>query len=227
MSSRPTVLLIEDEVQLVRMLRPSLEAEGYEVLVAHTGEAGLSLLQSSRVSAIILDLGLPDMDGKEVLRLARDATTAPFLVLSAREALEEKVAALDGGAEDYLTKPFAIQELMARLRVLVRSVRTPSDRSVVTVDGATFDFARRRAILAHGEVQLSARESEFLRLLVDRQGQVVTHREIVLAIWGDLARADAQFVRVLAGQVRQKVEDDPARPRLVRTVPGIGYQIGS
>jgi two-component system KDP operon response regulator KdpE len=220
-----TILIVEDEDQIVRVLRPTLQAEGYQVRVAETGAAAISQLREHRISAVILDLGLPDMDGKDVIRQTRGETTAPFLVLSARGQDSEKIAALDEGAEDYVAKPFSVGELMARLRVLLRSTRIPVERQVMRIGDVTFDFRRRRAHLRGAIVQLSGRENEFLRLLVERRGQVVTHREIILAIWGDLSRADAQFVRVLAGQVRQKVEEDPARPKLVQTVPGVGYQV--
>ncbi|HEX6859635.1 MAG TPA: response regulator transcription factor [Caulobacteraceae bacterium] len=223
MDNRPTILLVDDEEQILRVLRPTLEAEGYQVACVSTGKDALDQLRSAAIAAVVLDLGLPDLDGKEVIRRARIGSNAPILVLSARDDEDEKIAALDGGAQDYLSKPFSVGELLARLRVLLRPTR--STRQVFEVGEAKFDFRRRMAQLPEGEIRLSARESEFLRLLAERSGDVVSHREIIQAVWGDHQRADAQFVRVLAGQVRQKIEEDPALPRFVLTVPGIGYRI--
>jgi len=226
MSALIPILVVDDEVQILRVLRPTLETQGYAVTTATAGNAALQLLEQRAFAAIILDLGLPDCDGKEVIRQARDLTVAPILVLSARGAETEKIAALDGGADDYMPKPFAAGELLARLRVLLRP--SPMGNSVghFAVAGIEFDFRRRAARLHDRAVSLSGRETAFLRLLAERAGDVVTHREIILAVWGDLDRADAQFVRVLAGQVRHKIEDDPALPEILITVPGVGYQLG-
>jgi len=225
-TKKPAILVVEDEEQMLRVLRPTLEAQDYRVATVTTGEAALQALAGEPFSVMILDLGLPDMDGKEVIRRARAWTNLPIIVLSARDADTEKIAALDDGAEDYLAKPFSVGELLARVRVALRSADTAVNAQTLTVAGLEFDFRRRRAKLARGEVSLSGRETQFLRLLLERRGQVVTHREIILAVWGDLDRADAQFVRVLAGQVRHKVEENPSDPRLIVTVPGVGYQFG-
>jgi two-component system KDP operon response regulator KdpE len=224
--TKPEILVVDDEEQILRVLRPTLEAQDYRVSTATTGEAALEALADRTFAVMILDLGLPDMDGKEVIRRARTWTNLPIIVLSARDADAEKIAALDDGAEDYLAKPFSVGELLARVRVALRSGDAGSGRQSLTVAGLEFDFRRRRAKLARGEVSLSGREAQFLRLLLERPGQVVTHREIILGVWGDLDRADAQFVRVLAGQVRHKIEEDPSSPRLIVTVPGEGYQFG-
>jgi two-component system, OmpR family, KDP operon response regulator KdpE len=226
MPNRPLILVVEDEEQIVRVLRPTLEAQGWAMVHAATGAEAVEVLERERVAALMLDLGLPDMDGKEVIAAARSRTSAPILVLSARDLESEKIAALDAGAEDYVTKPFSAGELMARLRVMLRSTRSPVDLQSYSIDGLELDFNRRVARMPHGEVKLSAREAAFLRLLAERGGEVVSHREIIMTLWGDLSRADAQFVRVLAGQVRQKIEDDPSRPALLVTVPGLGYQLG-
>ena len=227
MRQKPAILVVDDEDQILRVLRPTLEAQDYRVATVTTGAAALQALAGESFSVMILDLGLPDMDGKEVIRRARAFTSLPIIVLSAREADTEKIAALDDGAEDYLAKPFSVGELLARVRVALRSADGLATAQTYSVGGLEFDFRRRRAKLKRGEVSLSGRETQFLRLLVERKGQVVTHREIILAVWGDLERADAQFVRVLAGQVRHKIEDDPADPQLIVTVPGVGYQFGN
>lgn len=224
MSETPAILVVDDEEQILRVLRPTLEGQGYGVHTVQSGKEALAALREGAFAAVVLDLGLPDLDGKEVIRRARSWSPAPILVLSARDTEEEKVAALDLGADDYLEKPFSAGELLARLRVLLRPARRVG-MTVFTSNGATFDFRRRLVRLASGEVRLSARESEFLRLLAERQGDVVSHKEIVSAIWGGHDRADAQFVRVLAGQVRQKIEEEPSAPRIVLTVPGVGYQL--
>lgn len=225
MKTSPAILVVDDEDQILRVLKPTLETQQYRVVTVTSGEAALRALAEDSFSVVVLDLGLPDMDGKEVIRRARAFTTVPIIVLSAREADTEKIAALDGGAEDYLAKPFSVGELLARIRVALRGVDA-GNLQTFAGGGLEFDFRRRRARLKRGEVSLSGRETQFLRLLVERKGQVVTHREIILAVWGDLERADAQFVRVLAGQVRHKIEDDPSDPRLIITVPGVGYQFG-
>jgi two-component system, OmpR family, KDP operon response regulator KdpE len=226
MPEGPVILVVDDEEQILRVLRPTLEAHGYVVETASNGAEALAILQRQRVSAIILDLGLPDMDGKEVIQRAGELTSAPVLVLSARDADSEKIAALDAGAEDYVGKPFSVGELLARVRVLLRSNRSPINGHTYTVGEAVFDFRSRTVNVDGHQVRLSARETTFLRLLAERNGEVVSHREIILAVWGDLHRADAQFVRVLAGQVRNKIEADPSAPALLVTVPGVGYQLG-
>jgi two-component system KDP operon response regulator KdpE len=224
--ARDTVLVVDDDAHIQRALGPTLSAEGYAVVVARTGADALAQMAATGFSVIILDLGLPDMDGKAVIQRALAISGAPIIVLSARASEDEKIAALDLGAEDYLQKPFSVGELLARLRVLMRSTRLPARERVVEIGDVTFDFHRRRASMPWGEARLSGKENEFLRLLCARRGDVLTHREIIRAIWGDASRADAQFVRVLVGQVRQKVEEDPSRPRLVLTVSGIGYELG-
>jgi two-component system, OmpR family, KDP operon response regulator KdpE len=226
MPDRPMILVVEDEEQILRVLRPTLEAQGYGVVHVATGGEAAAAMDQQRFSALIVDLGLPDMDGKDVIAEARRRNAGPIIVLSARDSETEKIAALDAGAEDYVSKPFSVGELLARLRVLLRSTRAPIDIQTWSMDGLELDFRRRTAALPSGEVKLSARETAFLRLLAERNGDVVSHREIILAVWGDPERADAQFVRVLAGQVRQKIEPDPASPSLVITVPGLGYQLG-
>ena len=226
MRQKPAILVVDDEDQILRVLRPTLEAQDYRVATVTTGAAALQALAGETFSVMILDLGLPDMDGKAVIRRARAFTSLPIIVLSAREADTEKIAALDDGAEDYLAKPFSVGELLARVRVALRSSAATAVQKNVVVGDVEFDFRRRLARVGEREVTLSGRESQFLRLLAERKGEVVSHREIILAVWGDLERADAQFVRVLAGQVRQKIEPDPARPTVLITVPGLGYQLG-
>jgi two-component system KDP operon response regulator KdpE len=225
-SETPAVLVVDDEDQILRVLKPTLESQGYRVTTALDGESAIDALRGGSYSAVILDLGLPDMDGKEVIQRARAFTAVPILVLSARHDESEKIAALDGGATDYLEKPFAAGELLARVRVALRSSSRQIPSDVCALEGIAVDFRRRVAHLPDRDIALSAREAQFLRVLMERRGDIVTHRDIILAVWGDLNRADAQFVRVLAGQVRNKIEPDPHRPRWVITVPGQGYTFG-
>jgi two-component system KDP operon response regulator KdpE len=226
LSDKPAILVVDDEDQILRVLKPTLEAQGYEVTTAVDGEAAIAALQSGSYSVMILDLGLPDLDGKEVIQRVRSWTSLPIIVLSARHEESEKIAALDDGATDYLEKPFAAGELLARVRVALRGSGRQITSDVCALDGISVDFRRRVAHLADRDVALSARETQFLRALMERRGEIIPHRDIILAVWGDLERADAQFVRVLAGQVRNKIETEPHRPRWVITAPGLGYRFG-
>jgi two-component system KDP operon response regulator KdpE len=226
LSDKPAILVVDDEEQILRMLKPTLEAQGYGVTTAADGEGAMAALQAANYSVMILDLGLPDLDGKEVIQRVRRWTSVPIIVLSARHEEAEKITALDNGATDYLEKPFAAGELLARVRVALRSSTQQSTSDVCALEGLTVDFRRRVAHLADRDIALSARETLFLRALMERSGEIVSHREIILAVWGDLERADAQFVRVLAGQVRNKIEAKANRPRWVITVPGFGYRLG-
>jgi two-component system KDP operon response regulator KdpE len=226
LSDKPSVLVVDDEDQILRVLKPTLEAQGYEVTTAGDGASAISALQVASYSVMILDLGLPDLDGKEVIQRVRGWTSVPIIVLSARHDESEKVAALDDGATDYLEKPFAAGELLARVRVALRNSGRQISSDVCALEGIAVDFRRRLAHLDDRDVSLSAREAQFLRALMERPGEIVQHQDIILAVWGDLDRADAQFVRVLAGQVRNKIEAEPHRPRWVITVPGLGYRFG-
>jgi two-component system KDP operon response regulator KdpE len=226
LSDKPVVLVVDDEVQILRVLKPTLQTEGYRVVTASDGEGAIEALQVGGYAVMILDLGLPDMDGKQVIERVRSWSTIPIIVLSARHDEAEKIAALDGGASDYLEKPFAAGELLARVRVALRDVGRQIAPDICALDGIAVDFRRRLAQVGDRDVTLSAREAQFLRALMERRGEVVPHRDIILAVWGDLERADAQFVRVLAGQVRNKIEAEPHRPRWVITAPGVGYRFG-
>lgn len=220
------LLLIDDEPQIVRALTPALQAAGYQVSVATNGEAALSELAAEPCDAIILDLGLPDMDGKDLISRVREWSEAPIIVLSARDLEGEKIAALDAGADDYVNKPVGVGELLARLRASLRGRERRFRSQAVFASGPlTIDFARRRVTLEGDEVRLTPREYDLLRVLARHAGRVVTHRQVIAAVWGGDASADAQFVRVLVGQLRQKIEEEPSRPRLVTTEPGLGYRL--
>ena len=219
------VLVIDDEPQILRFLRPALEASGYEVLHAGSGREALRLIANAAPDLIVLDLGLPDMDGKEVLEQARKFTSAPIVVLSARDREAEKIAALDLGADDYVEKPFAIGELLARLRVASRHRGGGAPPPMlVEVDGLAIDMDRRRVTRDGAPVRLTPKEYDLLCALARHAGRVVTHGQILTTVWGPAHRNDTQYLRVFIGQLRAKIERDPATPTIIRTEAGIGYR---
>ena len=221
-----SILLVDDEPQLVRVLTPVLTTMGYEVTVADTGKQALVLAAQNRFDAVILDLGLPDLDGKWVITRMRQWSEVPILVLSARDIEQEKIAALDLGADDFVNKPFAVGELLARLRAALRGrERRFSARTRFKAGELEIDFAGRNVTVQGQEVKLTPREYDLLYALARHAGRVVTHRQLIAAVWGAEAEVDAQFVRVLVGQVRQKLEANPSEPRTLLTEPGLGYRL--
>jgi two-component system KDP operon response regulator KdpE len=223
---QPRLLLVDDEPQIVRALTPALAAAGYTVETAATGEAALSQMAGNLCEVMILDLGLPDMDGKDVIRRAREWTEAPIIVLSARDLESEKIAALDLGADDFVNKPVGVGELLARVRASLRGrERRFSAQPSFTAGDLEINFLNRRVFVQNEEVRLTPREYDLLRTLARHAGRVVTHRQVIAAVWGPDAQVDAQFVRVLVAQLRQKIELEPSAPRIVLTEPGIGYRL--
>jgi two-component system KDP operon response regulator KdpE len=222
------LLLVDDEPQIIRALTPALQAAGYAVVSAGRGEDALRELAHEPCDVIILDLGLPDMDGKTVIARLREWSDAPVLVLSARDLESEKIAALDAGADDFVNKPVGVGELLARVRASLRGrERRFSSQAQFQSGDLGIDFALRRVTIEEQEVHLTPREYELLRVLARHAGRVVTHRQLIAAIWGADAQVDAQFVRVLVGQLRQKIEAEPSSPRLVTTEPGLGYRLAA
>jgi two-component system, OmpR family, KDP operon response regulator KdpE len=227
-SPAPTVLVIEDEPQIRRFLRATLPAHGYRLLEAETGQDGLTQAAMHQPDLIILDLGLPDLDGLEVTRRLREWTTVPILVLSARGQETDKVVALDAGADDYLTKPFGIQELLARMRVALRHAAHLSQEPrepVFTVGEFRVDLGHRRVSVANQEVHLTPIEYKLLTVLVRYAGRVVTQRQLLQEVWGPHQTSATHYVRVYMGQLRHKLEANPARPRYLVTEPGVGYRL--
>jgi two-component system KDP operon response regulator KdpE len=219
------ILIVDDEPQILRFLRPALEASGYDVLHAETGREALRIAANSAPDLIILDLGLPDMDGKEALSQARLFTAAPILILSARDREAEKIAALDLGADDYVEKPFAIGELLARLRAALRHAHGGAAQPTrVEVDGLVIDMDRRLVTRDGAAVKLTPREYALLCALALNAGRVMTHRQILTAVWGPAHKDDTQYLRVFVGQLRAKIERDPSAPDIIRTESGIGYR---
>jgi two-component system KDP operon response regulator KdpE len=218
------ILVIDDEVQIRRLLRVMLEAAGYAVREAEAGQIGLSEAAYRRPDVIVLDLGLPDLPGVEVLKRLREWSKVPVLILSVRGAESDKIAALDAGADDYLTKPFGSGELLARLRVLLRRTQTPEETGVVTFGAVEVDLTRRLVTKNGAEVRLTAKEYAFLRLLLAHRGKVITHRQILREIWGPTAEDQTHYLRVYMAHLRQKLEDEPNQPKYFRTEAGIGYR---
>lgn len=222
---RPLILVIDDEPQIHRFLTPALEASGYEPVQALNAEAGLKALAARPPDAVILDLGLPDMDGKAALAKAREFYRGPVIVLSARDREIEKIAALDAGADDYVEKPFGVGELLARLRVALRRDPHRAEAPLrVEAGGLEIDLALRMIRRDGERVRLSPKEFELLAALVEAGGKVVTHRQLLTAVWGPAHEHDVQYLRVFIGQLRQKLEADPADPRRIVTEPGVGYR---
>jgi two-component system KDP operon response regulator KdpE len=225
MIATPTVLIVEDEEQLSRMLRVMLAQEGYAITTVSAGLAAIEQLVRYEFGVVLLDLGLPDMDGKEVIRQARAITSAPILVISARDSGMEKVTALDLGANDYVAKPFDAAELLARVRVALRPPRAQSARHDFAQRALQIDVASRRAIVNGASVRLSRKETELVQLLADAKGSIVSHDRIIEAIWGRGSDADLMNLRVLAWQLRRKIEPDVSAPRFLIAEAGEGYRL--
>ena len=224
MSSRTRVLICDDEAQILRALRVILGDAGFEVIPALTAQEALDAAAVRRPEAAIIDLVLPDGDGVEVCRSIREWSEIPILVLSAVGDEREKVRALEAGADDYVTKPFGPDELVARLRAALRRVAPAADEPVVTVDELEIDLANRRVRRAGEEVHLTPTEFELLRLLVRNRGRLLTHRALLRDVWGPGFQDDTQVLRVHIANLRRKIEPEPGRPSLIRTDPGVGYR---
>jgi two-component system KDP operon response regulator KdpE len=223
--SKTDVLVIDDEVQIRRLLRFTLEEASYSMREAETGHGGLSEIAHRRPDAIILDLGLPDIPGIDVLKRLREWTPVPVLILSVFGQEKNKIAALDAGADDYLTKPFGSGELLARLRVLLRRVRSSEETAVVQFGSIEVDLARRLVTKDRQPVKLTAREYALLRMFVIHRGKVLTHRQILSELWGPNAEGQTHYLRIYMMRLRQKLEDDPDAPRYFQTESGVGYRL--
>ncbi|HEY1943504.1 MAG TPA: response regulator transcription factor [Roseiarcus sp.] len=221
----PRILVVDDEPQILRFLRPALEASGYAVLHAGGGHEALRLIANAAPDLVVLDLGLPDMDGKEVIAAARQFTAAPIVVLSARDREAEKIAALDLGADDYVEKPFTIGELLARLRAALRHAKAGvAPKTKIEIDGLTIDMERRLVARDGAAIKLTPREYDLLCALAGNAGRVMTHSQLLTAVWGPAHKSDTQYLRVFVGQLRNKIERDASAPSIIRTESGIGYR---
>lgn len=219
------ILLIDDEKQIRRLLRVSLREHGYEVEAAGSGGEGLSLAMTYKPDLVLLDLGLPDLDGLEVIDRLREWSKVPVIILSVREAESDKIAALDAGADDYLTKPFGMGELLARIRAALRHAAGAGNEPVLTFGDLVIDVARRRVTVKDNEVKLTPTEYELIKNMAAFAGKVLTPKQLLRAVWGPAAENETHYLRVYVGQLRRKIEADPSRPRHLVTEPGVGYRL--
>jgi two-component system KDP operon response regulator KdpE len=218
------VLVVDDEASLVRALAINLRARGWDVVTAHDGASALEVAADKHPDVVILDLGLPDLDGVEVIRGLRGWTRVPIIVLSARQDSHDKVVALDAGADDYMTKPFGMDELLARLRAAIRRIGPTEEEAVVAAGDLTIDLARRKVTRAGTDVRLTPTEWGLLEVLVRAEGRMVGRQQLLHEVWGPAYNSETNYLRVYTAQLRRKLEDDPAQPRHIVTVPGMGYR---
>jgi two-component system KDP operon response regulator KdpE len=225
-SDRATVLVIDDEPPIRRLLRTTLTAQDYRVIEAADGQEGLNLLRHEKPDVLVVDLGLPDIDGLELIRMIRAESPVPIVVLSSRDDEKGKVEALDLGADDYVTKPFGMEELVARLRTALRHrLQQQGGRPTFRSGDLTVDLVRRIVTVRGEEVKLSPKEYDLLQQFVVHAGKVLTHRHLLREVWKDENGGDVQYLRVYVRQLRQKIETDPERPALILTEPGVGYRL--
>ena len=224
-SSAVKVLIIDDETQIRKFLDIALRAQGYKTLLAETGQQGLETLALHGADLVVLDLGLPDLDGLEVLRQLREWSQVPVIILSVRADETEKVALLDAGANDYVTKPFSVQELMARIRVMLRNSLGQTIESVIFDDGILkIDFAQRQVFLANVLLSLTRKEFQLLMLLAQHRGQLLTQPQILKELWGPTHQQDTHYLRILVAKLRNKLNDDAIHPKYISTEPGVGLR---
>jgi two-component system, OmpR family, KDP operon response regulator KdpE len=226
MTVKTRVLVADDEAAILRFLKPALEANNYEMIGAGTVAESIKRIAADAPDIVVLDLGLSDGDGKEVIRQVREWSDVPIVVLSARDREAEKIESLDLGADDFINKPFGVGELLARMRTALRHrMEREAETPVFRTHDLEIDSIRHRVRRAGAELKLTRREFELLLFLARHAGKVVTHRQILSAVWGPAHAADTQYLRVYVGQLRQKIEKDPGDPRIIITEPGIGYRI--
>jgi two-component system KDP operon response regulator KdpE len=228
MSPRTRVLVVDDEPAILRFLKPALEANNYEIEAVGTVKEAVQRIAAKAPDIVVLDLGLPDGDGKDVIRQVREWSKIPIVVLSARDREAEKIDALDLGADDFVNKPFGVGELMARLRTALRHrIEQDGDVASLRVGDVEIDTVKHRVTRSGVEVHLTPKEFELLAFLVRHAGRVLTHRQILAAVWGAAHTSDTQYLRVYIGQLRQKIEDSADDPAIIKTEPGIGYRFAS
>jgi len=225
MSEGPVILVIDDEAQIRKFLRLSLEAHGYHVVQADSAKEGIRQATASKPDLILLDLGLPDMDGLDVLSSFREWTKIPIIILSVRNSEQDKIALLDAGANDYITKPFSMGELLARTRATLRHSLPETVEGVLAIGNLVIDFSRRIVTKNGEEVKLTPTEYSLLRFLARNADKVITQSQIIHEIWASQAYPDTSYLRVFVLQLRRKIEDDPSNPKIILTEPGVGYRL--
>lgn len=221
------ILVVDDEPQIRKLLKVALGAHGYDIDEAITGEDGINRAAIFKPDLIILDLGLPDTEGKEVVRRIREWSQVPIIILTARDQEQEKVDTLDAGADDYITKPFGVSELMARMRVSLRRAARSEEEPVITCGAIRIDIGQRRVTVDGKEVKLTPHEYDILKELAQNAGKVLTHKQLLKMIWGNLRSEDTHYIRVYIGQLRRKLEENPTQPRYIISEPGVGYRLMS
>ncbi len=222
---RPRILVVDDQPNIRRVLRVELSAQNYIVFEAATGQEAISIASAQRPDVVILDLGLPDIDGVEVVRSLREWKPVPIIILSVKGSDDDKIAALDAGADDYITKPFSIRELNARLRVILRRLTSPQNESVFMSGALKVDLAKRVITVAGSEVQLTRNEYDLLRVFVSNAGQVLTQRQLLHDVWGAGYEGEIHMLQVNISNLRKRIEPEPEHPRLIVTEQGIGYRL--
>jgi two-component system KDP operon response regulator KdpE len=219
------ILIIDDEPQIRKLLKVALGAHGYELDEAITGADGINRAAAFKPDLMIIDLGLPDMDGKDVVIAVREWSQTPIIVLTARDQELEKIEALDAGADDYVTKPFSMGELMARMRVSLRRAASSEHEPVLQCGDLVVDIVQRRVTVAGREIKLTPTEYELIKILAQHRGRVLTHKQLLKAVWGNTYNDDTHYIRVYIGQLRRKIEENPTQPRYIITESGVGYRM--
>jgi two-component system, OmpR family, KDP operon response regulator KdpE len=222
--SNSRILVVDDEPEIRRFLRASLRAQQYEVLEASNGTQALEVMAQHQPDLMILDLGLPDIDGVEITRRIREWSQVPIIILSVRDREKDKIGALDAGADDYLTKPFGVGELMARMRVVMRRIAPEAQEPVFTVKGVKIDLSRHQVSLADKDISLTPTEFDLLRVLIQNAGKVITHRQLIRKVWGSGYEDESRLLRVNISNLRHKIEPDPNQPYYILTELGVGYR---
>jgi len=223
--NKPVILVVDDEPQILRVMRTSLPAQGYEVRTAPGGEEALDEVRKDSPDLIILDLVMPEMSGLEVCQRVREFSPVPIIVLSAKGSETDKIAALDLGADDYVTKPFSMGELLARVRAVLRRSPESEPDGVLKVGDLVIDVDKRRVTIANEEIKFTPKEFDVLKYLAMKAGKVVTHRSLLLAVWGSKSLEQTEYLRVFINQLRRKIEPDPQHPRYILTEPWVGYRL--
>jgi two-component system, OmpR family, KDP operon response regulator KdpE len=224
MSTPPRILVVDDEPQITRVLRTTLSSQGYDVRIANDGEMALEIMKDWSPSLVVTDLAMPNLDGVGLCRRVRQISQVPIIVLSVREQDRVKVEALDAGADDYVTKPFSMNELLARIRVQLRHAPPSETEKVIVAGDFRIDFETRAVAVAGNEVRLTPKEFDLLAHLARHPGKVVTHRALLAAVWGPNSTEQPEYLRVFVGQLRKKIEPDPAAPKYLLTEPWVGYR---